>query len=227
MKVKKLLITGTVVVLASILVGGSILAATGEIKLVVNGHEVPTDVAPKIENGRVLVPISTVSKSLGADVQWDAKANSVMINSKQNIWSNGVSELNTSWAKMRDQITTYISYYDSKELGYKDLVTSKFDSDFVDKTKIISSKDDKILDYKFVDVGFNGVPDDPLQYIVRVEVVQFTDLQASSYDLVKRKLDFHMHDESETGNYKIEGIWSKGEEKLTSYEVFPGLTFSK
>jgi len=159
-------------------------------------------------------------------VQWDAKSNSVIINSKQNIWTDGVEELNTSWAQMRDQIATYFMYYDSKEEGAKGLVTSKFDSDYVDKTKLVSSKEDKILDYQFIDVGFNGIPEDPLQYIVRVEIVQFNDVNASSYKLVRRKLDFHMHFVNEIGKFKIEGIWLKGEEKLDTYEVFPGLTFT-
>ncbi|WP_163879196.1 stalk domain-containing protein [Paenibacillus favisporus] len=39
------------------------------LKIIVDGKEIATDVAPKNENGRVLVPISTISKALGSGVR--------------------------------------------------------------------------------------------------------------------------------------------------------------
>lgn len=45
----------------------------------VNGQAVKLDVAPVVINSRALVPVRFIAESLGADVQWDAKTNTVLI----------------------------------------------------------------------------------------------------------------------------------------------------
>ncbi|WP_161601573.1 copper amine oxidase N-terminal domain-containing protein [Paenibacillus luteus] len=50
-------------------------------KIVVNGKTVAADVAPRMINNRVMVPISFVSKALGADVTWDQKTQTVGVKS--------------------------------------------------------------------------------------------------------------------------------------------------
>jgi len=222
---KKVLLASTTALLASIVISGSIMAATGKIKLVVDGNEVPTDAAPKAENGRVMVPISTVSKALGANVQWDAKSNSVIVNSKQDVWDHQMEYLSTGWDEIRNLIASYVAYYESKKDGYKDLVSDKFKSDFVDPTLIISKKDEPLLDYQFVDVKFNGTPEDVSQFTVRVDVVQYTDVEVQPANLVKKQLDFDVRYDQKKGMYVIDGIWVKGKQTLDSYTVFPGLTF--
>lgn len=222
---RKVLLASTTALLASIAISGSIMGATGKIKLVVNGNEVPTDAAPKVENGRVMVPISTVSKALGANVQWDANSNSVIVNSKQEVWDHKMEYLSTGWNDIRNLITSYVTYYESKKDGYKDLVSDKFKSDFIDPTLIISKKDEPILDYQFVDVKFNGTPEDVSQFTVRVDVVQYTDVEVQPTNLVKKQLVFDVRYDQKKGMYVIDGIWVKGKQTLDSYTVFPGLTF--
>lgn len=49
------------------------------IKIVFDGDELVSDVAPIIESGRILVPLRVISEKLGAEVIWDAKSNTVRI----------------------------------------------------------------------------------------------------------------------------------------------------
>ncbi|PZD97217.1 hypothetical protein DNH61_03855 [Paenibacillus sambharensis] len=64
--------------------------AAGIIKLNVNGSNLQTEVAPKVVNNRVMVPISFVSKALGASVSWNDKTQTVSINTigipNENVW---------------------------------------------------------------------------------------------------------------------------------------------
>ncbi len=55
------------------------LSAQKEIKIFINGDYVNTDVAPYIDNERILVPIRVISESLGAKVQWIQKSNKIII----------------------------------------------------------------------------------------------------------------------------------------------------
>lgn len=64
---KKLLISLTAVAFALTAAVGMAFAK-GTIRIVVNGEQIKTDVAPQISKNRVMVPISFVSKALGADV---------------------------------------------------------------------------------------------------------------------------------------------------------------
>lgn len=70
-------------VLATVTVMTGILCsayAAGVIKLNVNGSNLQTDVAPKMVNNRVMVPIRFVSKALSASVAWNDKTQTVSIN---------------------------------------------------------------------------------------------------------------------------------------------------
>lgn len=58
--------------------------AAGEIQFVIDGQKAVPTVAPQNVNGHVLVPIRFVSEALGADVQWDEKTQTVLINTQQN-----------------------------------------------------------------------------------------------------------------------------------------------
>jgi len=53
--------------------------ANTPIKLTLNGEDLETDVAPQMVEGRVLVPIRTISEALGVDVEWKANENTVAI----------------------------------------------------------------------------------------------------------------------------------------------------
>ncbi len=66
-------------VLVTILLTSGIVLAVDPIKLIVNGQEIKTDVAPQLISGRVMVPAKFVAEPLGATVQWDAQNNAVLI----------------------------------------------------------------------------------------------------------------------------------------------------
>lgn len=51
-----------------------------QIKLIINGQEVQSDVPPQNVNGRILVPARCVAEQLGATVKWDANNQAVVIN---------------------------------------------------------------------------------------------------------------------------------------------------
>ncbi|HBX23321.1 MAG TPA: hypothetical protein DEF34_06815 [Desulfotomaculum sp.] len=53
--------------------------AFAPIKIVFDEDELNSDVAPIIENGRVLVPLRVIAEKFGAEVVWDAKSNTVRI----------------------------------------------------------------------------------------------------------------------------------------------------
>ena len=44
---------------------------SNEIKVIVNQKRIHTDVAPEVEQGRVLLPLRSVCEALGAQVNWD------------------------------------------------------------------------------------------------------------------------------------------------------------
>lgn len=73
--------------------------ASGVITLTINGKKVSTDVAPQMIKGRVMVPLSVISKELGADISWNQKTNAVTVKSfgvpYEDVWKesmNSVSE---------------------------------------------------------------------------------------------------------------------------------------
>ncbi|WP_268893000.1 copper amine oxidase N-terminal domain-containing protein [Paenibacillus sp. An7] len=70
-KIKKKLFISLFVVVLSFSIVVSLAFAKGNIKIVVNGQQVTSDVAPQIVNNRVMVPISLVSKALDANVGWN------------------------------------------------------------------------------------------------------------------------------------------------------------
>jgi hypothetical protein len=53
--------------------------AADPVTLEVNGREIWPDVPPKIVGGRVMVPIRWIAEALGADVEWDAGRQTVII----------------------------------------------------------------------------------------------------------------------------------------------------
>ncbi len=69
------LLTAVALLLSSAAPAG---AAT-RIKLVINGVTVPSDVAPTVQNGRVMVPIRVISEYLGAQVSYEAKTKTVTV----------------------------------------------------------------------------------------------------------------------------------------------------
>ncbi len=67
------------VALVLTITAATLVSATGQIRLVVNGREISPDVPPIIANDRVLVPIRWVSEALGAVVNWDEATRTVTV----------------------------------------------------------------------------------------------------------------------------------------------------
>ncbi len=61
---------------------GIATAAQQEIKLIVNGKEISSDVPPQVISGRTLVPARALAEALGATVSWDAANNSIIVTSQ-------------------------------------------------------------------------------------------------------------------------------------------------
>ncbi len=55
------------------------LLTIGSTDLFVNGQKIKLDVAPKIENGRTLVPLRAISEALGAEVKWNEETQTIII----------------------------------------------------------------------------------------------------------------------------------------------------
>ena len=77
---KKIIVCLTV--LGLLLVAG-VAFAFSPIKLMINGVEVKSDVAPTFQNGRVMVPIRIIAESLGYLVRYDDTNNTVYITTPQ------------------------------------------------------------------------------------------------------------------------------------------------
>ncbi len=60
-------------------VSTAIVFAVQEIKLIVDGKEIQSDVAPQLINGRVFVPVRSVAEALDAEVEWNEYNQSVTI----------------------------------------------------------------------------------------------------------------------------------------------------
>jgi len=82
MKKKWSIVAGIVVLLVAL---ATVAFADTPIKLVVNGQETKPDMPPQIINGRTMVPVRWVADALGADVQWDDKNKTVIINKEEKL----------------------------------------------------------------------------------------------------------------------------------------------
>jgi len=66
------------------------VTATSNIKIIINGKEIETDVPPQIIDGRVMVPARFVAEPLGAIIKWDEKRKTINIASGkwERVWPN-------------------------------------------------------------------------------------------------------------------------------------------
>lgn len=87
-KLKGMLVGGIIatILMSSILSfadSEAITAYLSNIKVLVNGTQVQSDVAPIVYNGRTLLPVRALADALGKDVGWDAVNNTVTINDRK------------------------------------------------------------------------------------------------------------------------------------------------
>ncbi len=67
----------------------SVSLTIGKPAITVNGEEITLDVAPKILNGRTLVPVRAVSEALSAVVWWDGETQTVFIETPDTLYKIG------------------------------------------------------------------------------------------------------------------------------------------
>ena len=68
-----------IVIAISIMSIPSLASTTANIKINLNGNPITFNSKPRLVNGRILVPVATIAKELGATVEWIAETESVII----------------------------------------------------------------------------------------------------------------------------------------------------
>ena len=68
-------------ILIGIFIPCTAVFAQSQIKLIVNGKEIQSDVPAQVINGRTMVPAKALAEALGATVSWNAQENAVTITS--------------------------------------------------------------------------------------------------------------------------------------------------
>ncbi len=91
--------------LCSICIFASNLFANQPIDLVVDHKVIQCDVPPQIINGRVMVPARYVAESLGAEVEWSEKYNTVFVYSNKK--SSNQSQSQTSQSQQVEKIAYF------------------------------------------------------------------------------------------------------------------------
>ncbi|ANY75265.1 hypothetical protein BBD41_23290 [Paenibacillus ihbetae] len=180
--------------------------AKGTIKIVVNGEEMKTDVAPQMNNNRVLVPISFVSKALGADVRWDQKNQTVSIHTKsdvqEDVWNQNLNLRGNSWADIKNLIALYMVGFDTRDDALiRSITVEGFDM------IPIGGMYPSIIDYDIMDARITKD-----SVIVQVRVVeQEEQLSGQYWDI-------------EIAQGKIKSMKLQHFD-INEYTVFPGLTY--
>ncbi|WP_440114468.1 copper amine oxidase N-terminal domain-containing protein [Paenibacillus sp. QZ-Y1] len=182
--------------------------AKGTIKIVVNNQTVAPDVAPRMIDNRVMVPISFVSKALGAKVSWDQKNQTVSIKDnnqpqQEDIWKEDLDLSGSSWSGVKNLIAVYIAGYDNRD----DELIKSVTVDGFDMIPI-GGIYPAIIDYNIIDAQStkSGLK-------VRVKVI-------SNEEKLKEEIwDFDIT------KGKIQKWGRVNSADINSYTVFPGLSF--
>ncbi|WP_054402830.1 copper amine oxidase N-terminal domain-containing protein [Paenibacillus solani] len=232
MKNKKLFSISAVALSISLVLGGTYAFGSGKIKIVVNGNNIATDVAPKNVNGRVLVPISTISKALGANVSWDSKTQTVSIqqgtsNPKTtDVWSQSLNDTSAEeWAAVKRTIDLFIIGYDGQdEELVKSLVVEGFDKTFIAPGVYVPGGGHfpSLLNYEIIDAKQTGSVDGRGEYKVRVKFVNYVGRSSPT----ENTWDIDVTPKPKSDKYLIKEV-EQSAKALSSYTVFPGLTFKQ
>ncbi|MEK4529912.1 copper amine oxidase N-terminal domain-containing protein [Paenibacillus sp. FSL H8-0104] len=204
---KRILIPFFVIVISlTALVG--LAFAKGTIKIVVDNQALTPDVAPRMIDNRVMVPISFVSKALGANVSWNQKNQTVTITDnnqpqQDDVWKEELDLSGSSWSGVKNLIAVYIAAYDSRN----DELIKSVTVDGFDMIPI-GGIYPAIIDYNIIDAQTtkNGIK-------VRVRVISNEEKLSEEiwdFDIVKGKIQ----------------NWGRvSTVDINSYAVFPGLSF--
>ncbi|CAM4444422.1 copper amine oxidase N-terminal domain-containing protein [Paenibacillus tarimensis] len=223
----------TITVMTGVL--GSAYAA-GVIKLNVNGSNLQTEVAPKVVNNRVMVPISFVSKALGASVSWNGKTQTVSINTigipNENVWDEGMDKLGSfHLASINNTVQVFLTGIDTGDVDLLEKSTIGLDLDRLKQEHnsmgptMLSTK---ILDMKTYKKDVDGLP---MEYLVRVGIQSHfgqDDLKVDYWDLTVRLAPLIVNGNSMSTEGKMEFVVIKREvvksNPVDVHRVFPGYT---
>ncbi|WP_120462393.1 copper amine oxidase N-terminal domain-containing protein [Paenibacillus aceti] len=220
---RKLMITVLLIfTLTSLLIGGAL--ASGKISIVVNGQTIKTDVSPRNVDGRVMVPISTISKALGANVSWDSKTQTVVINQKNaasasgsDLWKEELDLTGGDWAEIASPIYQYLVAYNIRDEASEEVWNKIVSPDYKGISFPGGGVYPSILDIKFIDAKkVEGAE----QYKVRVNVVHYMNLSTPFI----AEWEFLITSYVGKGNLIDDANIIK-DTQLKNYTVFPGLTF--
>lgn len=70
------------------------VTASSNIRLIINGQEIVSDVPPQLIEGRVMVPARFIAEPLGATVEWNEEKNAVIITNKSETVNTEIEEKN-------------------------------------------------------------------------------------------------------------------------------------
>lgn len=204
---KKLVISLFAIVIALTAAVGMVFAK-GAIKIVVNGEQIKSDVAPQMSNNRVMVPISFISKALGADVSWDQKNQTVSIKSnksdvQEDVWNQNLDISSSSWSQVKNLIALYIAGFDTRD----DELIKSISVEGFDMIPI-GGMYPSIIDYEIVDAQQSK---ETLKVRVRV-IIQEEKLFGEEWDI-------------EIAQGKIKSMNIAKLFDVNEYTVFPGLTY--
>ncbi|MGE7828873.1 copper amine oxidase N-terminal domain-containing protein [Paenibacillus sp. NPDC093718] len=204
---KKLIISLFAIVIALTATVGMAFAK-GTIKIVVNGKQIKTDVAPQMSNNRVMVPISVISKALGANVSWDQKNQTVSIKSsrsevQEDVWNQNLDISSSGWSQVKNLIALYIAGFDTRD----DELIKSISVEGFDMIPI-GGMYPSIIDYEIVDAQQSKET-----FKVRVRVIFNEEkLFGEEWDI-------------EIGQGKIKSMTKSGIIEINDYTIFPGLSF--
>lgn len=176
---KKVILTVLCTLLSISLIFG-VAYASGGIKIVVNGKTVAADVAPRVINNRVMVPISFVSQALGADVTWDQKTQMVGVKSygiaPVDVWKDDLSKLSRfNMSSINNTVQVFMTGMDSRlnDLFNKSVMTG-LETDFSKDPFIPMGP--QMLSTQITDIrAINVAPGKPFEFQVKVGVQTWWD----------------------------------------------------
>lgn len=219
---KRKLFLLSMILLVAAFTGIGVAYAKGSIKIVINGKEIQSDVAPRVANNRVMVPISVISQALGANVTWDQKTQTVKIDGKAvsgpDIWKDKVNVDRFDWAAINNAVNLFMV---SMDTGNKELITQSVTGDLMDPEALQLqhfSMGPIMFAHQIIDAKQLPSMNGKLQYAVRVEVKTWHSGTTIDYwDLTLSEVGL-MH-------FKVKSTDMFTTTNVNGHPLFPGLSF--
>ncbi|MGF7047854.1 hypothetical protein J2T13_002360 [Paenibacillus sp. DS2015] len=228
---KKMIVISVMATLLTVSTVFGVAYASGVIKIQVNGKQVSTDVAPRKINNRVMVPISFVSKALGAYVAWDDKTQTVSVKSigipHENVWNENMNKMGVfNVAAVNNAVQVFMAGMDT---GSEDLLNkSTTDMDVELLKQLHFSMGPIMLSTKIMDMKTIKNAE---EYKVRVAIQTWSDKPTIDYwDLTVGVSPTIKDGNTVSKGGKMEFTVKKREEvksvPIDALRVFPGYTYT-